>query len=110
MLLQAVKRVGVASMVGGALHLVKFLLECIQIQPSSVGVTLLTKDDDVEVNGAWLSSVLPKSGRASDLGLDKDPLVWEMTNLIHHCDPEVAKMAYQIIGKNFFFTSMAHEH
>ena len=70
-LLQAVKRVGVTALHGGAAILVNFLKDCIQIQPTSVSVTLMTKDDDVEVQGSWRSAVLPKVASA-DLDVDKD--------------------------------------
>ena len=98
-LLAAIKQIGVTSLQGGTEILVNFLKDCIQIQPGSVAVTLLTKDDDVEVQGSWKNSVLPKVGSA-DLDVDKDPLIWEMSSLIKHCDPQVVKIANQIIGKN----------
>ena len=96
-LLQAIKRVGVTSMHGGAAILVNFLKDCIQIQPTSVSVTLMTKDDDVEVQGSWRSAVLPKVASA-DLDVDKDPLIWEMSTLTRHCDSQVVKTANQILG------------
>ena len=89
---------GVTALEGGAAILVNFLKDCIQIQPTSVSVTLLTKDDDVEVQGSWRSSVLPKVGSA-DLDVDKDPLIWEMSTFSRHCNPEVVKTANQILGK-----------
>ena len=83
---------------GGASILLNFLKDCIQIQPTSVSVTLLTKDDDVEVQGSWRSSVLPKVGSA-DLDVDKDPHIWEMSTFSKHCDPTVVKTTNQILGK-----------
>ena len=102
MLLQAVKRVGVASLKGGAGHLTAFLKDCIQIQPTSFCTTLLTRDEDVEVQGSGHASILPKSGRGMDLGLDKDPLIWEIPILTQHCDEKVRTVAKQIVGKLIF--------
>ena len=97
MLLPAIKQIGATSLQGGTEILVNFLKDCIQIQPGSVAITLLTKDDDVEVQGSWKNSVLPKVGSA-DLDVDKDPLIWEISSLVKHCDPQVVKTANQIIG------------
>ena len=36
-LLQAIKHVGIASLFGGANHLIEFLKECIQTHPTSIG-------------------------------------------------------------------------
>ena len=57
----------------------------------------MCKDIDVEVQGSWCSSILPKSG-SLDLGMDKEPLIWEMITLSQHCDPEVSQLASQVIG------------
>jgi hypothetical protein len=96
-LLHAIKRVGVASLKGGAAQLVNFMKECIAINPSSVGVTLMTKDDDVEVQGAWQSTLLPANGSGQEFG--KEPLIWEVTGLAGHCDVDVRQTAISILGE-----------
>ena len=56
----------------------------------------MTKDEDIEAQSA---SVIPKSGRGSDLNVEKDPLIWEISGLTNHCDPEVGKKSKEILGK-----------
>ena len=96
-LLQAIKHVGIASLNGGAKHLVPFVKECIQVHPTSIGETLMTKDNDVEAQKA---SVLPRSSFSSDFSnVEKDPLIWEVAGMSNHCDPKVAKFATGILGR-----------
>ena len=99
------KKVGVACLRGGARYLIPFLKECIQVQPTSFGTTLMVKDDDVEVQGAGQSQILPQNGRGQGFWT-KDPLIWELPILAQHCDEKVKTMAKQIVGKftQLFYT------
>jgi len=94
-LLQAIKHVGIASLFGGANHLIEFLKECIQTHPTSIGETLMTKDDDVEAQKA---SVVPRNQIADFTNVEKDPLIWEIAGVTSHYDPEIRKSAAEILG------------
>ena len=65
----------------------------------------MVKDDDVEVQGAGQSQILPQNGRGQGFWT-KDPLIWELPILAQHFDEKVKTMAKQIVGKftQFFYT------
>lgn len=122
-LLQALKQVGVAALqqseVGGAAEYSLLLKECIAAHPPSVGVALLEKDDDVEVQGAGQSTMMPTS--KSGCGLD--PLLWEVCTLTQHCCYKTSSTSKSILGskhitpktklkvpKNVVLEKDAHDH